>query len=144
MRLRLLPLIVLCALISGCYPQVVQAPPPPQPPVAALPAVVVPTPPAQKAQEAAVVIEKTTKEQELLAKQVATGVYQKIVEATRQNKVTQANYSKAQKAYDAVVSSLHAYSVLSPLGEQHADTARVGVAKALQEFLALAQQLKVL
>lgn len=136
---------MVCLSLGGCYPpQIVQAPASTQTPVAALPAVVVPTPPSQKAQEAAVVIEKSTKEQELLVKQLITGVYEKTVEAVRQNRVTQVNYSKIQKAYDAVLLAIHAYSVLSPLNEQQASNARVGVAKALQEFLAQAQVLKVL
>ena len=112
-------------------------------PVAVAPTPVV-LPPAEKSAAAAVNIEKTAKEQELLAKQVAVGVYTKLVEATRQGKVTQVQYAKAQKLYDAVINALHAYAVLSPLGEKHADDARVGVAKALAEFLAQAQMLKVL
>ena len=101
-------------------------------------------PPAEKSAAAAVTIEKTAKEQELLAKQLAVGVYQKLVDSTRQGKVSQVQYAKVQKLYDAVINALHAYSVLSPLGEKHADDARVGVAKALAEFLAQAQVLKVL
>ena len=124
-----------CTLLGGCYPQPTVAP------IAVAP---VPLPPAEKSAAAATVIEKTTKDQELLAKQVAVGVYQKLVEATRQGKVNQASYTKAQKLYDAVINALHAYAVLSPLGEKHADDARVGVAKALADFLAQAQALKVL
>ena len=126
-----------CTMLWSCYPTPTMAPVA----VAPTPAVL---PPAEKSAAAAVNIEKTAKEQELLAKQVAVGVYTKLVEATRQGKVTQVQYAKVQKLYDAVVNALHAYAVLSPLGEKHADDARAGVAKALADFLAQAQVLKVL
>ena len=142
---RLFPLITLLTLALlpiGCYP-----PPQPQPtaPVTA-PSVapVVLTPPAVKAQEAAQAIQAAGKDADIKAKEVALSAYERLVEATRQNKVTQANYSKAQKSYDSVVSALHAYSVLSPLGGRPAEDARIAVAKTLAEFLALIQQLKAL
>lgn len=128
-------LVGVCTLLGACYPT---------PTVAPVAVATVPLPPAEKSAAAATVIEKTAKEQELLAKHVAVGVYQKLVEVTRQGKVSQTQYAKIQKLYDAVVNALHAYAVLSPLGEKHADDARVGVAKALAEFLAQAQTLKVL
>ena len=137
MLVRMALLIGFCTLLGACYPS------PPVAPVAVTPVPSV-LPPAEKAAAAAVVIRETAKDQELLAKQVAVGVYTKLVESTRQGKVTQVQYAKAQKLYDAVVNALHAYAVLSPLGEKHADDARVGVAKALAEFLAQAQVLKVL
>ena len=137
MLARMALLIGFCTLLGACYPTPTMAP------IAVAPATSV-VPPAEKSAAAAVVIEKTGKDQELLAKQVAVGVYTKLVEATRQGKVSQVQYAKVQKLYDAVVNALHAYSVLSPLGEKHADDARVGVAKALAEFLAQAQVLKVL
>ncbi len=134
-RVKIAVLIGCCIFLGACSPTPTMAPVAPAP---------VALPPAEKSAAAATVIEKTAKEQELLAKHVAVGVYQKLVEATRQGKVSQTQYTKAQKLYDAVVNALHAYSVLSPLGEKPADNARAGVAKALAEFLAQAQALKVL
>lgn len=137
-------ILSLSAILSlgGCYPQVMQAPQPaPLPPVASP---VVMSPPAAKAQEAAVAIQKEAKDQELRTRELALGVYERLVDATRQGKLTQANFSRLQKSYDAVISALHAYSVLSPLSEAQAANARMGVAKALAEFLAQAQQLKIL
>ena len=142
---RLLSLILLPMLLSGCYLQ------PPQMAPASVPAAVVPVaspvviaPPAVKATEAAQAIQKEAKDTELRVKDITIGVYQKIVDATRQLKITQASFTKAQKLFDAVQSQMHAYTVLGPLGEKPGEDARIGVAKALEEFLAYAQQLKIL
>ncbi len=139
-RLLILSLGVLFGL-SGCLPQVAQAPP--QAAVVPIASQMVISPPSVKSQEAAQAIEKSAKDTELKAKEVALAAYERLVESTRQGKVSQANYSKAQKIYDGVVSALHAYSVLSPLGGRPADDARLAVAKALAEFLTQVQQLKV-
>ena len=143
MLLTRLPLLSLLMLILplGCYPPYI----PPPPPVAAvaLPAVPVITPPGQS-QQAAVAISTDTKAQELRAKDVALALYQQVVELTRQRAMTQEAFSKFQKLYDALLSQIHAFSVLSPLDPKLKDDAHKNVAKALADLLAHARQLKIL
>ena len=138
---RLLLLSLMLILPLGCYPPYI----PPPPPVAAvaLPAVPVITPPAQS-QQAAVAISTDTKAQELRAKDVALALYQQVVELTRQRAMTQEAFSKFQKLYDALLSQIHAFSVLSPLDPKLKDDAHKNVAKALADLLAHARQLKIL
>lgn len=136
---RRFSLILLPLLLGGCYPPYV----PPPPAAVAVPAIPVVTPPAQSIQ-AAVAIEKKASDAELKVQDIGLHIYQRVVESTRQGKVSQAAFSKFQKAYDLFVSQVHSYAVLSPLGGLPAENAREGVAKALTEMLVQAQQLKVL
>lgn len=133
--------LLLLFILGGCYPQAL---PPPIPAVAPAIAPVVISPPAVKAQEAAQAIQASAKDADLKVKEIMLYIYERIVDSTRQGKVSQANFSKFQKAYDILLSQIHSYSVLSPLGGLSADNARAGVAKALADMLMQAQQLKVL
>ncbi len=115
----------------SCYPL-------PAPPVAP---VVAPTSPPKVSEAAAVAIQKEVKDTEVRVKDVGLALYEKVVEATRRRKVTQAQFSAFQTAYDMLTNQVHSYAVLSPLGGLPADNAKVGVAKALYELLLQAQQL---
>lgn len=138
-----LVIVLFTVTLGGCFPSPYASQPAP-PPVAAvaLPAVPVITPPGQS-QQAAVAIEKSTKDTELRAKDLATVIYEKVVELTRQGEVNEPAYRQFQGLYDTYISQLHAFSVLSPLDPKLKERAYLDVADALANLLLHARTLNV-
>ena len=126
--------------LGGCYPP--YTPPSPTLPAVALPAVPVITAP-QQSQQAAVAVAQSTKDTELRAKDLATAVYERVVERVRQGDINEVDYRQFQALYDTYNSQLHAFSVLSPLDSKLKERAYLDVAKALHQLLAYANGLNV-